>query len=144
MLSTFPNSGKLAYLIPTTPAAGAQWGYVMPAYYRYKICAIRHTLVTSAAVANRYPGFTFNSPAGLTIHCHGHTAIPASTPTTVTAWAGLGVDAALSTIRYNFSLPQDLYLNGGDSITTNMLNIQAADQIGDSVIYVQAWALPAA
>lgn len=66
--SELVNRGSLQYTTIANPAAGTDFQWAVPIGERVEIVAVRFTLVTSAAVANRYATLTIQEPAGTAIY----------------------------------------------------------------------------
>jgi hypothetical protein len=115
----------------TTPAAGADFTINVPNFMRWRIISLRATLVTSAAVANRAAILQFNN-AGNVLYNACAANLQAASLTVGYSW-GAGVTTLLATVgattpNAETSIPVDLTLSAGMTITSTTQNIQAADQ----------------
>lgn len=132
-----PTRGKIVNIsAPANPAAGAEFNFVLPSGYKYKILAVSCFLTTSAAVATRRAKFilTINGEtqyymfslidqvASLQRHYRG--AIQASQ--TVVAGNKIG-----------FQIPDEMWTDGGESFQSETEGIQAADQWSTLMLTVE-------
>lgn len=118
---------------PGNPAAGANFNTVLNGTYRATIAAVQFTLTTSATVANRTAGITYD---GMTFNAG--VAQTAGLVETYSFYPG----AALTTVlpatggQLTVPIPAGLSLNPGAAIASAIGGIQAGDQISAiTIIY---------
>lgn len=119
---------------PANPAAGANFAAVLSASTPTLVQAVQYTLTTSVAVANRQGGVLlagspFVSPA----------TQPASIAAAYAFQPGVaetsGAVGAGQTVTY--PLPPGIVLPAGGAVASDILNLQAADQISGIAILFQ-------
>ena len=124
----------------TNPAAGADFVFTVNADQRIHVVSIDFQLITDATAANRnvrvkfsdgtndfsFCGHTTNITASLTRQLHFSTAYSASEQESASG-------------DYHIQLPPDLYLNPGDTLESDVFNIQATDAITAIVIRLHRW-----
>ena len=121
------GAGMLRSITGTTPAAGAEINEVVPAFRRWALIALRATITTSAAAANRQPRLLYDDGANIFYGGQNNINVPASgvasfsTINTLQTVAGLGGDQV-------FATPLPFPLKQGCRIRTNTPNLQAGDQ----------------
>ncbi len=113
------------------PAAGVDWTIAINGNARWRVAAIRATLTTAVAVANRSAILQFVQAGNI---AYNACAAPnqAASLTWVYNW-GAGVTTLLATVgagtpNVETSTPVDLWLAPGMTIQTVTQNLQAADQ----------------
>lgn len=111
----------------TAPAAGADFVVTVPAGVNWLLRSVRVQLVTSVAVANRFPTLRLDDGAGhIFADLPAGAAIAASLTNQIT-WANGLTNAVVNTANIG-GLPTECRLPGGFRILTVTANIQAADQ----------------
>lgn len=127
------------YLVQgAAPAAGANASLVVPYGVRWRISSIQVGLQTSAQVANRQMVLTIMRAGGTAWVV---TALPTQAASLSAAYeyaGGLAPSAALAAQVYG-PLPFDLALLEGDTIQTNVTNLQSGDTVGAISANVEEW-----
>lgn len=108
------------------PAAGADWTYTCSNRALHPPFSIRHTFVTSAAVATRFPGIRIQTPAGQWRYWYP-VATQAAGVTRYWQWANGGIAEWNSNSYYHVPLPP-LELPDASIIQTATSAMDAADQ----------------
>src|SRR4051812_40892275 len=106
------GAGRIRAIVGTDPAAGVEVSETVPAGARWKLLSFRARLVTSAAVANRFPALVIDDGANILTEQYDNTTVVAST--TRTYQAGVyGMSGAISGAFGNLALPENLVLAAG-------------------------------
>jgi hypothetical protein len=123
------------------PLAGADIFFTTPAYMRTRLHSVSATLVTSVAVANRIPTFTFYNSNTQIVWALGPPAAQTAGKTVV---YNLGEGVAMATDasgNVTIPLPAEFWFaNGACDVATVTTNIQAADQWSTSKFVYECWA----
>jgi len=142
MPSVLDLKGMQSTNLPATPAAGAQWTTTLDLNYTYEIICIHFQLATAVAVANRYPAIRIHLAPALDVDLAFIAAITASLTVQVNLWAGIATPPVYTANYFSGSLPSPLILKGGTSITSAVIQLQAADELTDVQILARTWANP--
>ena len=123
-----PNIGSfvVARLVAVgNPAAGADWSYAVT--QAGQLLTVRALLVTSAAVANRFPVLIIADGAG---HEVWRAANSISQPATITRQhvAGQGVQENFGGNVSGLNLPAGLVVGVGWTISTTTISLDVGDQ----------------
>lgn len=111
----------------TTPAAGAQWSYTVPAGEVVSLAAIRATLTTDATVANRVPGIEIVNAAGTVVYSQTTAiTVPASTTRTL-VFAPTAESSAPANGVALTTIPDDFILNAGWIVRSTLTAGAAGD-----------------
>jgi hypothetical protein len=142
-----PGSGRGEAVTVTVanPAAGADWSVTVPNRERWSLKFLRERLISSAAVANRFPGVQVTPNSNLAMYARTANAMSASRTEDFTWGATLPDQAepAAGTAR-TVPLPQtDAFLEAGTQVASSTDNLQAADQWTGVALVVEKWAVPA-
>jgi len=139
---------QFATQAPTSPAAGSNLTITVPAGQNWLVNNFGFILSTSATVANRNAGITVRDSLGNTMfsawaasssvasYNHGASSI-------IQYWFGTGCRTDFGPIQSQLgtSVPE-FKLGEGFTISTDVNNLQAADQVEDVVLsYVQKYYL---
>jgi hypothetical protein len=125
-------------IVGTTPAAGADISETVPANTRWQLLALRASLTTAVAAANRFPGFKIFVNGSVTFLAHANAAQVASTTDAYSI--GIGLPFYSDTIGgFIIPFPTLVILNSGDLINSDTVAIQAADQWTAPVYEVIEW-----
>ncbi len=119
--------GFLHSVQQANPAPGADWTYTVPSGERQAIRSLAATFTPSAAVANRVPNLAIDDGVNTLWQDAVLTAIPASTPTLITATQSQN-RASANAIIQNMLLPPGLNIPAGFRVRTSTTGIQAGDQ----------------
>lgn len=125
-------------LVPT-PSVGAEWSTTVPAGVTWEVLAFRHTLTTSAVVANRIPTIRVRDQDGNTLMRFAPPAVvTANVGTPMTYAAGIGGDRPLSE---NVSLfpPPFVTLSSGYTIGSLTSALDVGDAYSAIVVTVREW-----
>lgn len=136
------HRGTVLVEVPANPAAGADFVYSPPLYTFAKVEAISYTLVTDANVANRYPGIQISYPPGYTIYHTPGTVITAGLTSIITLWVGGPQTPSFVANRYTGSLPDNLWLEQGVTLSSEIRQIQVGDAITNVRLLLRRWADP--
>lgn len=138
----FPTLKPGAIFVQTVgnPAAGVDWSIAINGNARWRVAAVRATLTTAVAVANRSAILQFVQ-AGNVAYNAAAAPVQAASLTWVYNW-GAGVTTLLATVgsttpNVETSTPVDLWLAPGMTIQTVTQNIQAADQWSGITLLVE-------
>jgi hypothetical protein len=121
------------------PGLGNQWSYSFSGpgatnLYQVLLVAVRCVLVTDATVKNRYPGLNF-SIGGRVFLLHSPNAITAGLTRTLVWMVGESYIQTAGTTVENMTLPFPIVLNSGDTLNSDIANMQAGDQL--TLIYLR-------
>ena len=119
-----------------TPAVGHDWSWSGPSIGAFKVLAVRATLTTSAAVANRHPGLTYTDRQGNVLAVSVPVASVTASETAGLTWAhGLTTITGAGT-EQPIALA-DLWLPDGATVSVVTANIDVADQWSNVVVTYQ-------
>lgn len=139
--------GYIEHLEPANPALGAQFTYTIPAGWVYSFLTAFLELVTDVTAINRYYSIVWASSSGLvwrtgvqnanlqtaSLHWAYSHALTHGDNETRRAVAGMAFSEYVS-------LPlADINLLEGGLVYTNVVNLQAGDQIQNVSFCVQRW-----
>jgi hypothetical protein len=129
---------------PANPAAGA--GMLQPLEFgRVEILSLTATLVTSAAVANRYIGAAF-SLFGIFFAWHAYCPLAQTGGLThIYTWQR-GIAPFFNVLDpsgyTSIGFGTNMFIPGAGRIEINVINMQAADQLSDIAIIYASWPTP--
>ena len=133
--------GRLRSITGTNPAAGVEISETVPAGAKWKLRGIRAALVTDATVATRVARLLITDGANTTILIP-----PSATQTASLTREYNGLDAALypttSAAQLAWTLPSEVMLEAGSTITTSTTAIVAGDDWGAPQLLVEEWLVP--
>src|SRR3990167_10849827 len=135
--SVIPD-GALTSVTGTNPAAGAEISETVPTNARWKIRALRVSLVADANVANRTVEIVIDDGANEILRLQDRTAITAGQTISEQASAFSVLPADIATVHY-FALPQDMKLEQGWRIRTETTNLQVGDNYSAPTLIVEEW-----
>lgn len=124
--TTLDAPGYLRSITGTNPGAGVEVSETVPAGARWELLALAVTLVTSAAVANRFPSLTLDDGASVYAAVGVAAAIAASTTALITA-GDIGGPLAATPLAFSISIPAGILLSATHRIRTSTTNLQGAD-----------------
>lgn len=135
------SHGLIRLVTGTDPAAGSEISETVPTGARWRVIAIRATLVADATVASRQVQFIFDD--GTTDFFH-FTSGTGQTASQTVKYDGAKLSNAQSTgqLEVSMSIPPDLILTGGMRFKTTTANLQAGDNWGAPVILVEEYIEP--
>jgi hypothetical protein len=139
MRSVPHDAGVREVITIASPFAGADFQYLLPNNFRYRLDMVHYQLVTDANVANRYPGLRITETGLYDSYLHGLAAITASLSVNISMWPGLSAIGAITASYYTMSLPRGLYLSPQTNIYSHVAQIQAADQLNNIYLYFTKW-----
>ena len=132
-----PEGGSLQSLVGTNPAAGAEISETVPTTLFWKIRSIRFQLVTSATATGRRVHLVIDTGAGdnYDMFCEidqnaSDTQNYSCIPVGATPDSQDGNDIIIP-------IPSDLILNPGAIIKTITTNLQAGDNFGPPILFVE-------
>lgn len=131
--------GNLRSISGTTPGAGAEVSETVPTGARWELLSIVWTLVTSAAVANRFADMTLDDGANVYFRCGPTVTQAASTTQLYSAFQGAGPVTRDGNVTVERSVPTGNRLAAGHRIRSNTTAIQAADQYSAVQYLVREW-----
>jgi hypothetical protein len=134
------GAGTLRTITGTTPAAGAEINEVVPSNRRWTLLAIRAAITTSAAAANRFPGFQLDDGVNIYFQAHTNLALPASNTQNYDGVPG-GIFYNDGSTNVLLPLPNSVLTKSAWRIKTNTGNIQAGDQWTAPQYVVAEWGL---
>lgn len=122
-----------------SPAAGAEWSFVVPGGVTWEVIAVRAAFVTSAVVATRIPELDFtDADAKILGRIPPPATQVASTSTNILWNRGFG-DHLNSGGISGAALPFDLPLSSGYTLRSNTFAIDVGDQWSAIVLFVREW-----
>lgn len=129
----FPQNkpGVIRQVVIGAPAAGVDFSTTVPNLARWRVIALRASLTTAVAVANREVILALGT-AGSPVYNAIAVPLQAASLTYGYSW-GAGVTTLLviagaTTPNINTSIPVDLWLPNGSTVASVTQNLQAADQ----------------
>lgn len=137
-----PGTGTFVKYTIADPAVATDFTVTVPAGQFWRLINIKFYIDTDANGANRrIIIFSPDSGTGEWSIC-GSEAVVANEIWAVNfEFPGGGSVSRKAGDVYNQAAGMNLYLNAGDKIQSNILNIQAGDQISDVVITIERWAV---
>lgn len=131
-----PGALKAAQV--AAPGAGLDWAISVPSNARWRLLSAIATLTTAVAVANRQVQISVGVGAGEVYRGSPNQNIVASTTARV-SFSSAPQSFALMPTNVHVPIPVSIYMGLGDVLSTNTLNIQAADQWGIPTVGVEEW-----
>lgn len=126
-------------LLVANPAAGAEIVALVPGGVSWEVLALRATLTTSAAVANRLPVLQLRDTDGKVAYEFPGAAVQAASLAVSYSWsAGYGTSTAVSGQQLPMPAPAPVVLAGGVVRTVTTL-LDVADQWSAVVLTVREW-----
>lgn len=119
------------------PAAGANFTNTIDAGVVRRIMAVAFRLVTDATVATRTPGLEV-VVGGIVAVSPLPGATQAASQTKDFSFSDVG-QGLVSTPVLSNCFPSDLYLKGGDVLRSQVVGIQAGDQLSNIVMVYEEW-----
>lgn len=130
--------GVIRSVTGTDPAAGAEISETVPTNARWRLLAIRFTLVTDANVANRRPNLSLDD--GTTEVARSLITADATAGATFHYSYQMGVQSQAGSGNYfNAHLCAQHALPGGFRIRTATTNLQVGDNFGAPQLLVEEW-----
>ena len=134
------NLYQLVTLKPANPSAGAQLIITVPDTLRYSVLSVHYTLTTDSTAAtrvNKIVGHDGTDRFSVTLH---NATLSASLALNFLYTRGVFTVAGPGgTSDSQFGLIHELILNPGESLRTEIENIQVTDQISDAIVRVKQW-----
>ena len=135
--------GDIKTIVITTPGAGNNFSYTVPAGIRLRILGITYHIATDANVASRRPALYVLDP-------NGGNSFFAVAQATIAANANVDVSFAPSNrdmpnVRSGFltvPLASEIILKPGDVLSSNIISMQAGDELTETYILVESFLLP--
>jgi hypothetical protein len=134
--NTLDAPGYLRAITGTNPGAGAEVSETVPTGARWELLSLAVALVTSAAVANRFPMLQLDDGANTYAQSSVAAAITASTTALITA-GDIGAPIAATALGFTISIPAGVILSAGHRIRTLTTNLQGADDYGAPIYLVR-------
>jgi hypothetical protein len=132
------GAGTLRSITGTTPAAGAEINEVVPTFRRWLLLALKASLTTGVAVANRFPGVRITDGALTSYLIHVSIAQAASLTQGFNFAPGQPFFND-TTGNFLIPLPQPIWLKAGFQLKTDTVALQAADQWTAPQYLVMEW-----
>jgi len=133
------EAGSFHKLTATNPAAGADWSISVPDNRIWRPLLIAFTIVTDATATNRYPGILITDSFSPDYNIVAETAIQASKTLKVKGLPGLATPSYITTDFYIWPLPFPVWIRGGATITSDIQQLQAGDQLSTIIVHCQSW-----
>lgn len=130
--------GTLRAIVGSVPAAGAEINEVVPISRRWTLLALRAALTTSAAVANRFPGFATDDGANTYFAIHTSVAHAASILTNYQVAPGNQFYNDTNSSEL-IPFPSVLQLKANHHIRTVTVALQAGDQWTAPTYLIWEW-----
>lgn len=134
--TTLDSPAYLRAITGTNPGAGAEVSETVPTGARWELLALQVGLVTSVAVANRFPMMQFDDGANVYAQSSVAAAIAASTTAAITA-GDIGSPLGATALAFTISIPAGMILSAGHRIRTLTTNLQGADDYGAPIYLVR-------
>lgn len=131
--------GEVVPAVVTTPAAGANFSYILPAGYHYKLDALRFKIITDANVANRSIMLMFYRTGAPVLYYSSTLLVAEGFTRYFSMWAGLNTIDRSSFSQNVCSLPAQIYLSPPEKIESDIKNIQVGDQLSEIVLTFRRW-----
>jgi hypothetical protein len=122
------------FVVVPDPAAGAQWSFVFRGGYQFLLLAVRGVLTTAANIIMRYPSITFDF-AGRQFPIEKSVGIPATTAITCNWTPGQAFVETGVPNSCQMTLPYPIIFQAGESIYSNVVNMNANDQWNNIFVY---------
>jgi hypothetical protein len=130
--------GVIRTIAGTFPAVGSELQETVPSGRRWTLLALQITLLTSATVANRFPGFQLDDGSSPYFYCQTNVAQPAGQNFTYQISPG-GPFYNNAAFGFILPFPNLLPLKVGYHIRTVTQNLQAGDQYSQPHYQVLEW-----
>jgi hypothetical protein len=135
------SSGEIVVINPANPAAGAPFTYTPGGEHRFKLVGFKIQLTCAIAVATRQL-YVYRQPDG--IQTPELLANEVQTASSTVGYNGIinfgNAAPGAGLVRHGFHIPPDWYFAGNDTLTIDVLGIQAADQL--SAIWLELMFYP--
>lgn len=143
-ITTYPSSGTIAELVGiqnivkvTTPAAGADWTYTLPAGYFYRIVGGSALFTTSAVVANRFAALQVTDGVNVLYTVPNPNAIVTTLAVALT-YSQAGVTAYVAGTKPNGNVPApSVWLPPGYIVSSYTSNIDVSDTYTKVVLWLE-------
>ena len=120
---------------PADPAVAANFSYNLPDGQRLKIIGVQFNLATDANAANRFVRITGADPTGSFIVCSTNKEQTASTTRLYNFSVGAMPAADVASLPFiQGALCDDLFLRDDETLDSDIISLQAGDQISNIVI----------
>jgi hypothetical protein len=136
--SSIEGPGVLRSITGTNPAANAEISETVPTNARWRVHAIRFTLVTDANAANREVALTLDDGATVFARVPSRLAHIAATTIAYTAYFDSALEAVAQDTERTIRLPR-LDLQGGHRFNTVTTNRQVGDDFSAPQYLVEEW-----
>jgi hypothetical protein len=142
VLSPVEGPGFVYFFAESNPAAGADWGVVLPANTRWRVRGMTGVLTTSAAVANRQPSIAVLGSTGQGFQGFPTVNAVASGTYHITA-GGIAPYTAINPLDIPLPLPPDLVLASTSGVASaiqgSTVGLQAGDQWSAVALLIEEW-----
>lgn len=139
--SPIAGPGVVRVVGGTNPAVGQELSETVPTAARWRLCSLRASLVTSAAVANRQPFLIFDNGA-TTFAVAPAAAVQAASLTVTYYWSLYGAVAGAVATFTNTIMPDGIVLMAGFRIKTATSLLDAGDDWGAPTYEIEEWIEP--
>jgi len=136
------DQGRLRRILIADPVAGADFVTVQPDRVRWRIISLYARLANDANAGNRIVRLSIADGALVLMNIETSTDSIANETVNVNFYSGAVAMVSASSRSMNGALPEKLLLNGGVTITSNTLDLQAGDQFTNIRLYVEEWIEP--
>ncbi len=133
------GGGQIVVVTVPDPAAGADWSTAVPADRRWRLRVIRFRIVTDANVAARAVNLDFDDAAGNELLRLGSQATQPAGIGRQYYWSDINLLQPIITNGTQQSLPSNLVLAEGFTVSTFTGAIQVGDQISAIRLWVEEW-----
>jgi hypothetical protein len=138
IVNTHQAPGAIRLVVGTDPGAGAEISETVPTGARWRLLAMRATLVTDATVANRFPILNFDD--GATIFASADAPAAQAASLTWNWTTGGAVQRAAATVSTPaWAVPTPPILLPGYRIRTTTSALVAGDNWGAPQLLVEEW-----
>lgn len=125
------------------PGAGANLSFPCPQGTRLEIIYVQARLICDATVANRvFQLACYNGISNFQYVIHNRLLVAASSNWFRASAGGNHIDIAGVAAFIPLRLPSPMIINYGESLITDLFNIQASDQIASVIIRAKLWIDP--
>lgn len=133
------HQGQPEIITVGNPAAGANFDYVFPAQYRYRLFTVSWRLVADANVANRYIGYRVTGTGYDSLWIWSDSPVTAGQTRDIIFYVGHpGAPSAVLT-KIMGPLVNPVVWLGGMHLLSAMQNLQIGDQMSLVQIYLTKW-----
>lgn len=130
-------NGTARIVVGSVPAAGAEVSEAVPAGKTWRLLALHVNLTTSAAVANRNPGFEIQDGLGNVVFSY-NTGFNIAASGSCDLMGGLAINYGVDSFATHYAIPIPAFLlPAGALIKTKTGAIQAADQYTAPILNVE-------